>query len=188
VFAKRGYRAASVDEVAAQAGFSKGAVYWHFGSKEDLLHAVIDERTGARTQALLDRMVEGPPDEDMGAEVGRRYMDMLGEERDLVLLLHEYWSLAARDPKLRKRFARREATRRADLARALRIRQEHMGTPDLEMPSEESATAFLALANGLAMQKLIDPESVPDHLYGEILGLTYEGLVAREEAKRRPRR
>src|SRR4051794_37247650 len=64
VFAKHGYRAASVDQVAAEAGFSKGAMYWHFGSKEDLLHALIDERVGDRTQAMLDRMVEAPPEED----------------------------------------------------------------------------------------------------------------------------
>jgi transcriptional regulator BetI-like protein len=136
---------------------------------------------------MLTRMVEGSPEEDMGREVGRRYMDMLRDEPDLVLLMQEYWSLAVRDPKLRKLLAEREAARRDELARALQIRQEHLGTPKLEMPTEEAATAFLALANGLAMQRLIDPDSVPDHLYGEILTLTYQGLVAREEAKR-PRR
>ena len=43
VFAERGYRAASVDEVAAEAGFSKGAVYWHFASKEELLVAIFEQ-------------------------------------------------------------------------------------------------------------------------------------------------
>jgi AcrR family transcriptional regulator len=185
IFAKRGYRAASVDDVAAEAGFSKGAVYWHFGSKEDLLHALIDEPVRDRTEAMLARMVEAPPEEDMGREVGGRYMEMLRDERELVLLSHEYWSLAVREPKLRKRLARLQAERRAELAEALRVRQEHLGTPDLDMPTEQSATAFLALANGLAMDALLDPEAVPATLYGQILSLVYDGLVARAERSAR---
>ena len=149
LFAERGYRAASVDDVAAAAGFSKGAVYWHFGSKEELLHTLIEERLRDRTQAMLDR-VEGPTEEDTGMEVGDRYMELLSEDPDLVLLATEYWSLAVRDPKLRRRYAERQAQRRDALAQALRIRQEHMGTPELDS-HEEAATAFLALASGLAM-------------------------------------
>jgi AcrR family transcriptional regulator len=187
-FAKHGYRGASVDDVATAAGFSKGAVYWHFGSKEELLHALIDERVRDRTQAMLARMVEGPTEEDMGMEVGTRYMEMLSEDPDLVLLATEYWSLAVRDPKLRKRYAKRQAARRDALAKALQTRQERMGTPEVVIPTEEAATAFLALASGLAMERLIDPDAVPDHLYGEILGLVYQGAVATTKKQRQRRR
>ena len=44
VFARRGYMAASLDEVAEEAGLTKGAVYSNFDSKEDLFEAVIDDR------------------------------------------------------------------------------------------------------------------------------------------------
>jgi AcrR family transcriptional regulator len=178
LFAERGYRAASVDDVAAEAGFSKGAVYWHFDSKEDLLHTLIDERMRDRTEAMLDRIADAPTDVDAGQEVGGRYMEMLGEDPDLVLLTVEYWSIAVRDPKLRKRYAERERARRRALGRALQVRQEHKGTPDVGLPTEEAATAFLALASGLAMERLVDPDAVPDHLYGEIMGLVYQGAVA----------
>jgi AcrR family transcriptional regulator len=178
LFAERGYRAASVDDVAAEAGFSKGAVYWHFDSKEDLLHTLIDERVRKRTEVLLARLAEAPPEVDTGHEVGDRYMQMLTEDPDLVLLAVEYWSLAVRNPKLRKRYAERERARRKALGTALRVRQEHKGTPDVGLPTEEAATAFLALASGLAMERLIDPDAVPDHLYGEIVGLVYQGAVA----------
>jgi AcrR family transcriptional regulator len=178
LFAERGYRAASVDDVATEAGFSKGAVYWHFDSKEDLLHTLIDERVRKRTEVLLARLAEAPPEVDTGHEVGDRYMQMLTEDPDLVLLAVEYWSLAVRNPKLRKRYAERERARRKALGTALRVRQEHKGTPDVGLPTEEAATAFLALASGLAMERLIDPDAVPDHLYGEIVGLVYQGAVA----------
>src|SRR4051795_13630790 len=44
VFARRGYRDAGVDEIAAEAGYSKGALYWHFDGKEELLTALLEER------------------------------------------------------------------------------------------------------------------------------------------------
>jgi AcrR family transcriptional regulator len=184
LFAERGYRSASVDDVAAEAGFSKGAVYWHFDSKEDLLHTLIDERVRGRTEAMLARLAEAPPEVDTGHEVGGRYMEMLAEDRDLVLLAVEYWSLAVRDPNLRKRYAERQRARRDALGRALQVRQEHKGTPDVGLPTEAAATAFLALASGLAMERLIDPEAVPDDLYGEIVGLVYQGAVATSRRRR----
>ena len=44
VFAERGYRDASMDEIVGRAGYSKGALYWHFSSKEDLFFALLEER------------------------------------------------------------------------------------------------------------------------------------------------
>ena len=42
VFARKGYMAASLDEVAQAAGMTKGAIYWHFRSKSDLFFALLD--------------------------------------------------------------------------------------------------------------------------------------------------
>ncbi|HZD71914.1 MAG TPA: helix-turn-helix domain-containing protein, partial [Actinomycetes bacterium] len=44
VFARRGYHDASVEEVAEEAGFSKGAVYSNFTSKEDLFVTLLEQR------------------------------------------------------------------------------------------------------------------------------------------------
>ncbi|MGL5987783.1 MAG: TetR/AcrR family transcriptional regulator, partial [Burkholderiales bacterium] len=44
VFARKGYHGASLDQVAADAGLTKGAVYWHFQSKSDLFLALLDAR------------------------------------------------------------------------------------------------------------------------------------------------
>jgi AcrR family transcriptional regulator len=56
LFAKRGFTSTSVDEIAQQAGITKGAVYWHFGSKEDLFSAILD-RVRERWQAMILRPV-----------------------------------------------------------------------------------------------------------------------------------
>src|SRR3954453_3233684 len=94
VFARRGYREAGVDEIAAEAGYSKGALYWHFSGKEDLLLALIEERIDAPTRELVALLDSAPPDRDMSVVGSQEFARRLGSERDAVLLEREYWSLA----------------------------------------------------------------------------------------------
>ena len=42
LFAQRGFSSTSIDEIARAAGLTKGAMYWHFASKDDLFHAILD--------------------------------------------------------------------------------------------------------------------------------------------------
>ena len=181
VFAERGFRAASVDAVAGEAGVSKGAFYWHFKSKDDLLFALLEERIDRPLQEWMERLESAPPDRDMAPEASRWFVDLLQRERDTLLLEQEYWALAARDSRLRERYARRQARLRTALARALEARGRQLGAPQFSTPAEEVATAYLALANGLALERLIDPDAVPDHLLGETTALVYGGLVARAQ-------
>jgi AcrR family transcriptional regulator len=179
VFAQRGFDQASVDEVAARAGYSKGAVYWHFESKDDLFMALLDERLDRPTREMIELLESAPPDQDMGAEAGRRFVELLRAERDMLLLEQEYWSQAVRDPRVRARYAEREARLRRALGRALVTRVQHLGGPADEKQGEGWATAIMSLSDGLARQRLIDPPSVPDDLLGEMLVTLYAGIVAR---------
>src|SRR5690349_12817469 len=73
VFAERGYGQAGVDEVAAAAGYSKGALYWHFSSKEDLLLALIEERIDAPLREMVALLGSAPPERDMSVEASRSF-------------------------------------------------------------------------------------------------------------------
>jgi len=181
VFADRGFRGASVDAVVAAAGLSKGTFYWHFKSKDDLLFALLEERIDRPMGELIERLESAPAETDMAPEANRWFVDLLQRERNVLLLEHEYWALAARDEKLRSRYARRQERLRSALAGALRARNSQLGAPVFDTPAEEVATAYLALANGLALERLIDAEAVPDHLLGETTSLVYSGLLARAE-------
>src|SRR3990170_3290195 len=64
VFARRGYRHAGVDEIAAAAGYSKGALYWHFSGKEDLLLALLDERIDVPMRRMVEVLGSAPPERD----------------------------------------------------------------------------------------------------------------------------
>src|SRR3954465_7610484 len=54
VFVRDGYHRASLDRVAAEAGFTKGAVYGNFATKADLLLAIYEERSEARAEAIAE--------------------------------------------------------------------------------------------------------------------------------------
>ena len=178
VFARRGYQGASIDQIAAEAGFSKGAVYWNFASKEELFFALLDERIDQRIRALFDLTEAAPGDQTMEYQVSRGLSAVLEQERELVLLFHEYSAMAVRDPRLREKYVQRNVMLRDGLARAFEARVEALGVP-LAIGAQELATAVIALADGLSIEQLTEPEVVSDELFGQILTLILDGLAAR---------
>jgi AcrR family transcriptional regulator len=178
LFAQRGFRGASVDEIAQRAGYSKGALYWHFDSKDDLFFALMDESVDAPTREMIDLLQGAPPEQDMAPEASRRLVELVSEQRELLLLDHEYWAQAARDPDLRRRYCARRQELRAALGRALEVRLAHLGAPAPEIALDEMATVVMGLSAGLAQERLIDPGAVPDELLGRAIVLLYRGLLA----------
>lgn len=183
MFASRGYRDAGVDEIAAAAGYSKGALYWHFRGKEELLVALLEEHIDAPMREMVALLESAPPERDMSVEASREFARRLSKRRDAVLLEREYWSLAIRDPELRARYAERQRELRGALAGALEARARHLGTPELPMPAQDVARIVMSIIGGLTVEELIEPGSVRPELLGETLALVYAGLVARAQAR-----
>ena len=182
VFAERGYRDASMDEIVGRAGYSKGALYWHFSSKDDLFFALLEERVIPIWREGIELLESAAADEDMAPEASERFVELLRGQRELLLVEREIWSLAVRDSKLRARYNKRRRELRAALGKAIAARLEHLGAPPLERDAEELATAFIALSTGLTQEKMIDPKAVPDDLLGDVFALIYAGHVARTPA------
>ena len=181
VFAERGFERASVDDIAAEAGLSKGTLYWNFKSKEELFRALMDEHLVRRMHEIFGVAESLPSDQDMAPRASTWLSAVVEDERRFVLLAYEYWARAARDPQLGEVYAQRHVAQRDALAGALNARAKELGSPPLGLPTEDVATAYIALGHGLALLRSIDAELVPEHLYGEILALVYQGLVARAE-------
>jgi AcrR family transcriptional regulator len=179
VFAERGYREAGVDEIAAAAGYSKGALYWHFSSKEDLLMALLEDRIDAPMRERVALLESAPPEQDMSVEATREFAQQLETDRDAMLLEREYWSLALRDPELRARYVERQTELRAAFAHALEVRARHLGHTEMPMPPEDVARIVMSIIGGFTSDELIEPGSVPPELLGETLALVYAGIVAR---------
>jgi len=178
VFAERGYEATAVEEVIRRAGLSKGTFYFNFSGKEDLFLEVVRTRLDDPVRAVMAITADAPGDTPTTATVSARLADLLHQERSALLLLQEYWSQAARDDELAVRYRARQASLRAALAHTIEERHRHTGVP-LSFDAGRLAEAFIALAQGLAFEEIVDPDSVDPALFGDVLALVYDGLAAR---------
>ncbi|MFC4910705.1 TetR/AcrR family transcriptional regulator [Actinomadura gamaensis] len=167
LWAEHGIHGASLDDVAAAAGLTKGAVYSNFAGKTDLLLALLEyctrERIGTETCSEL-RDTSRPPEERFqraGAAYRRR---LEGEQARLTgLLLVEFWLFGMRDYAAGWRIADWYAECRDNLAR-------NIAESDGISPRDR-ATLAIALDAGLAFQHLLDPDRVPAELYGTAMRL-----------------
>jgi AcrR family transcriptional regulator len=160
LFARQGFHGASVDQVAEAAGFTKGAVYSNFSSKEELFLALLErqlDRSVAQLEGLLERHA---PDERASALV-----DGVG---DLPVLDHEWFLLeaefllyAARNPDVTVRDLvsdRQQRTR----ARITEVVRRHLDDLGIDVEAEDVARLLMALADGLTQAALVD-ETARDH-------------------------
>lgn len=177
VFAARGFRDASLEEVAEAAGFSKGAVYSNFSGKDELFYALMTERITERVGSAAQGIEEEGDAGAQAVEVGRRLTEKLAEQPDWHLLFIEFWARAVRDPELRAEFARRRRPVRIPIAELIERATGDLAL-ELPVPADDLAIAVLALSNGLAIERLADPESVPGDLFGVVLELLLAGLAA----------
>ncbi len=176
VFARRGYHGASVEEIAAEAGFSTGALYSNFHGKEDLFLALMDDVTDAYC-AEIAAEVDGVSTIGERARGGaRHWMEIVEREPEMLMLFIEFWAYAARDPGARERVAASFAKARQVLTRLISDGAREFDLR-LEIPAEQLAIAIDALADGIARQKLADPEAVPDDLMGRVISLLLAGAT-----------
>lgn len=180
VFADRGYEKATVAAIVKEAGLSKGTFYWVFDSKEDLLSALIEARIDRPVERLMEFVRAAPHQIETTGEVSAGIFGMLAIERDLMMLIHEYWAAAARDDAMRDRYRERMLSLREIIATTLARGHEIEGVPPT-MPVEDIAMACIALVEGLALQRMIVPDLVHDGLFGEIGTLMWDGFLYRAQ-------
>jgi AcrR family transcriptional regulator len=176
VFSRRGYHGASVEEIAAEAGYTTGAVYSNFKGKEDLFLALSD---GELQKRLADyRAVVDTLDSPEGVEqtASERFGDFIRDDPDWPLLYFESWAYGARNRKLRGDFVKQREAEMKVIAEAIE-RQTAAAGVELPLPAEQVAVGIGALVNGLAFERVLDPNSVPDDLFGLILSRLVVGLL-----------
>jgi len=156
VVARQGFHAATVDQIAEEAGFSVGALYSNFDGKDDLFLSVFDGHLRWYEERL--RAAAAAPDTHRAF---RDWMDALTEDREQLLIFIEFWAYAVRKPKLRRSFAARLAEIRAAMAAAIEQRAASTGN-DVPVPAETLALVLLAVGRGLGLEKLADADAVDD--------------------------
>lgn len=176
VFARRGYHAATVDEVAEEAGYTVGALYSNFAGKQDLFLAMLDEHFAQEMAAYKEISSHGTTAEAKARGSADYWMNFLETSPHFFPLFIEFWGLALRDPELREQFNARVRAFRAAVADLMRADAADLG---LELPMDAAqslATVVSAIGNGLALNMMSDPEAVPRELFGDFMALIFEAL------------
>jgi AcrR family transcriptional regulator len=175
IFARRGYAEATLEEVAAEAGFSKGAVYSNFASKEEVFYALLREHVGARVERVHRAVASAATLQEAGAAAGRAGGEAVEEEADWHLLFLEFVTRAARRPELREELGGQRVQLRGLIAEKARERLNALGVePALSV--EQLANVMLALSNGLAIEQLVQPEGIDGDLFERTVELITVGL------------
>ena len=182
VFSRQGFDAASVEEVAEEAGFSKGAVYSNFASKEELFLALLDRHLAAELHNMASQVTpggsHGPAEE---ASPRGSFAAQLEEKRTLNVLTLEFILYALRHPWAQQQLAERYRIARKELSERLRKRYQAGGSPP-EFPIEYLPWALLALGSGLALQAYLEPGALPSDLYATIVGQLLDAPHPQENA------
>jgi AcrR family transcriptional regulator len=176
VFARGGFHGASVEEIASEAGFSTGALYSNFDGKEDLFLALMETEIDEHAREIAEAVRARSSVAERATGGARQWMTMIEREPEVLLLFMEFWAYGVRDARVRPKVAAQFAQMRTLLTKLIAdgLREFDL---ELDIPEEHLAVAIDALADGIARQKLADPDAVPDDLMGRVLSLLFAGAT-----------
>lgn len=180
-FARDGFAGARVEEIAAQAGVTTGALYAHFAGKEALFLAVYEEHAAQRAREVEQAGVDVTSEALNPRAAADQWMARFDADPWLLRLHLEFAEHARRDPRLREDFALRVGAMRTTIARLIEREATARGR-DLPLGADRLATVVRALGIGLAVERLVDPEAIPPGLYGDFVELLF-GLLFEESGR-----
>ncbi len=177
---ERGYAAATIAEIAAEAGVSRGLLHYYFRSKEELLAQVVRAGTDGYVELLESMFARSQSADDLARELVVVTRTIVQSDPTFVSLSMECWTLAHESPLV--------AHEVEDLYRQLRdaVSQgleeaEGRGIIRPAIPLGPLAALLLAITDGLVMQFLIHPELAADERMWEALELGARSLLGTGE-------
>ena len=175
VFVRDGYESAQLDEIAAMAGRSKGAVYTHFKSKEDLFLALFEQRTRSYVDRLIKSLQKCTSREQSLETFREFYVGLAGDTAWPILTL-EFKLFAVRHPeskvRLRKAFEMSKPTKEDARYTQLFGELTHQQRADMDL-----ATAALGpIVSGQILESYFEPETLSEKGIRRLLGRIFDAL------------
>ena len=165
IFARDGFEAARLEDIASAAGYTRGAFYAHFKTKEDLFFALLEEE-GRRRLEQVRAVVEGhETTHERLAALRSLYIDF-SADRQWAMLILEFKLYALRHPELRPRLA---GTHR-------RIRTS-LNFEAVAEPDEPRRVALEAFLGALTLEHAYDPKRLPGSQLRQLLGTLFDVLA-----------
>ena len=169
VFEEDGIGGASIEAIAAAAGFSRGAFYSNFKSKDELIIAMLEDHVAQSIRSNMDILAQHDNLDDFIAALkamDRTRQDPLGRSP----LLHmEMILFVARAEKRRPELAKRLRARRKLVADIIETTARNSGRTTILDPAWAGALV-LALEDGFRLHRLIDPETTPSGSFFRAIG------------------
>jgi AcrR family transcriptional regulator len=150
-FASRGYHTATMDDLARAAGLSKGSLYWHFSSKEEVFLALFDRFIGSMFDAWNRLETEGRPCLEVLRALGELSVEQLGSGA----IPLGAWAEFLLQPRARERYASSLRESRARVVGVVRQGIENGEIRDLD--PEGIAATLIAAIEGTLLQAMVDP-------------------------------
>lgn len=176
-FARKGFAGASVDEIAEAAGYTVGALYSNFGSKERLFVELMRSRASDRISEAIQVVSDADPGDGRRLRaLGQLLVDVADKEVDFAPLQAEFWLYAVRHREELKELAPpspQDDALRSVIEGVLRRRGR-----EEDVSADAVSTIVRALFQGLVRQRRIHPDSVPEELFGQALHWLFTGIEA----------
>jgi len=179
LFCRHGMERASIDQVAEDAGYTKGAFYANFKSKEELFLAMLDEHFEQRIEEVERAFAgteESPPEQARHAAAD--FAGSLHAAPEVARLFQEFYAKAIRNEAFREELITRFATLRNRIERVYQRRADEFGL-SLDIPMERIVRMVIAMADGWALWQQLEPDEVDDELLEEMFALFTTGVGVR---------
>ncbi|WP_345810734.1 TetR/AcrR family transcriptional regulator [Paraburkholderia sp. PREW-6R] len=175
LFMKKGFVAASVEDIAGAAGYTRGAFYSNFRSKSELFLELL-RRDHEVMQAELRAIFDNATSRDEMEERVLRYYSNMHRENKCFLLWVEAKLLAVRDGRFRLRFNAFMREKLEQLAAYIHEFSERVGTP-LLLPAQTLAMGLMGLCDGVQFFYAIDPQNAPSEMVETVLAGFFARVV-----------
>lgn len=175
VFVRDGYESAQLDEIATRAGRSKGAVYTHFKSKEDLFLALFEHRTRSYINRLVNTL-QNCTSRKQSLEAFREFYVGLVQDRIWPILTLEFKLYALRHPESKERLRKAFEMSKGTHDDATYEQLFGQLTRDKKRDNHLSLTALGPIVSGLILESHFEPEDLSDKALRRILGRIFDAL------------
>jgi AcrR family transcriptional regulator len=173
---RKGISDASVEDIATDAGYTKGAFYANFKSKEELFLVMLDEKYAAELERLESGLRgDGVPSEEVRA-AAEDFIRFAWSDPQWPRLYFEFTTYAARNRDFRGELVTRDRKIREQMAEVYRRWAMELGV-EPPMPIEDLTMMTFCMANGFLMGQLIEPK-LGEELYGTMMATFFRGVAA----------
>ncbi|MDX2560938.1 TetR/AcrR family transcriptional regulator [Streptomyces sp. TX20-6-3] len=159
-FAEHGFHATTIEQICERAGYTRGAYYSNFASKEELFLALFDEHSDRTVRRLAESIDALTAEEYTLTRLAELAARVEPDERDWYLVTTEFTLHAIRDPQAAWVLARHDARLRAEIARGLTLVLRRAGR-ELTVDADRFARLLIALREGGLAQSYVEPAELP---------------------------